>query len=185
MLLATVTLTLILGPFLVRGDSFPLVSYPILKSDCRTFVVCLCGMDDAEDHCECPGEVRFGKEVEEGGTIILFPLFVDPLTKSNWRVKLTLSDTAGPSAGHKLGFNLGLEGQEGVGLDGEAHIEVTDKFAFGGSSLLPLPTLHLLGFRLQSSTSTKFILTNANSTLCQFQFLDSSQFSCKKFNERR
>ena len=108
----------------------PLVSYCITKSDCRTFVVCLCGMDDAEDHCECPGEVRFGKEVEDGGTIILFPLFVDPLTKTNWRVKLTLLDNAGPSPSHKLAFSLGLEGQDGVGLDGEAQIEVNHKLVF-------------------------------------------------------
>ena len=84
-------------------------------------------MDDAEDHCECPGEVRFGKEVEDGGTIILFPLFVDPLTKTNWRVKLTLLGNAGPSPSHKLAFSLGLEGQDGVGLDGEAQIEVNHK----------------------------------------------------------
>ena len=84
-------------------------------------------MDDAEDHCECPGEVRFGKEVEDGGTIILFPLFVDPLTKTSWRVKLTLLDNARPLVSHKLAFSLGLEGQDGVGLDGEAHVEVKDK----------------------------------------------------------
>jgi len=97
--------------------------WPFLSE--RTFVVCLCGMDDAEDHCECPGEVRFGKELEDGGTIILFPLFVDPLTKANWVVNLTLLETAGPSLNHKLGFSLGFESQDGgVVLGGEAHIEV-------------------------------------------------------------
>jgi len=98
-------------------------AWPFLSK--RTFVVCLCGIDDAEHNCECPGEVRFGKNLEEGGTLILFPLFVDPLTKSNWMVKLTLLDTAQPSPSHELGFSLGLEGQDGgVILEGEAHIEV-------------------------------------------------------------
>ena len=85
----------------------------------------MCGMDDPEDHCECPGEVRFGKELEDGGKIILFPLFVDPLTKANWVVNLTLLDTAGPLPCHKLGFSLGFESQDGgVVLGGGAHIEV-------------------------------------------------------------
>ena len=87
--------------------------------------------DDGEDNCECPGEVRFGKEVEDGGTIILFPLFVDPLTKENWVVNLTFLKTAPPSTSHKLGFSLDFESQDGgVVLKGEAHIEVKVKFAF-------------------------------------------------------
>ena len=139
MLPATVTLTLTVGPLLVRGGSPFFLLCLIPTSDCRTFVVCMCGMDDPEDHCECPGEVRFGKELEDGGKIILFPLFVDPLTKANWVVNLTLLDTAGPLPSHKLGFSLGFESQDGgVVLGGEAHIEVLplskkDKFAFGGT----------------------------------------------------
>lgn len=98
-------------------------SWPFLSK--RTFVICLCGIDDAEHNCECPGEVRFGKDLEDGGTIILFPLFVDPLTKSSWRVDLTLLDTARPSPSHSLGFSLGLGSQDGgVVLEGETHIEV-------------------------------------------------------------
>ena len=89
-------------------------------------------MDDGEDSCECLGEVRFEKELEDGGTIILFPLFVDPLTKENWVVNLTLLDTAQPSTSHKLGFSLDFESQDGgVVLEGEAHVEVKVKFAFG------------------------------------------------------
>ena len=58
----------------------------------RTFVICLCGTGDAEDFCDCPGEVRFGKELEDEGMIILFPLFVDPLTQENWKVVLLSYD---------------------------------------------------------------------------------------------
>ena len=57
----------------------------------RTFVICLCGTGDAEDFCDCPGELRFGKELEDEGMIILFPIFVDPLTQENWKVVLLIS----------------------------------------------------------------------------------------------
>ena len=69
--------------------------------------------------------MRFGKELKDGGTIILFPHFVDPLTKAKWVVNLTWLDTAQPSTSHKLGFSLNFESQDdGVVLEGEAHIEV-------------------------------------------------------------
>ena len=61
---------------------------PLQKTFLRTFVICLCGTGDAEDFCDCPGELRFGKELEDEGMIILFPLFVDPLTQENWKVVL-------------------------------------------------------------------------------------------------
>ena len=124
---AAATLALTLGHFSARGEHLPCIVSDPKICFCRTFVICLCGIDDAEHNCECPGEVRFEKNLEEGGTIILFPLFVDPLTKSNWVVKLTLLDTSQPSPSHELGFSLGLEGQDGGAvLEGEAHIEVND-----------------------------------------------------------
>ena len=92
-----------------------------LTSDPRTFVVCLCEMDDAEDQCECPGEVRFGKDPEDGGMIILHPFFIDPLTKDNWIVKLDL-DTDEQS--QQLRFRLSFVNQNSVVLDGVAHVEV-------------------------------------------------------------
>ena len=65
---------------------------PLQKTFLRTFVICLCGTGDAEDFCDCPGELRFGKELEDEGMIILFPLFVDPLTQENWKVVLLSFD---------------------------------------------------------------------------------------------
>lgn len=93
-------------------------TWPFLRE--RTFVICLCGTGDAEDFCDCPGEVRFGKELEDEGMIILFPLFVDPLTQENWKVVLSFESDQNEG----LCFRLSLPGKHGVVLDGEARVEV-------------------------------------------------------------
>jgi len=93
-------------------------TWPFLRE--RTFVICLCGTGDAEDFCDCPGEVRFGKELEDEGMIILFPLFVDPLTQENWKVVLSFESDQNEG----LCFRLSLPGKRGVVLDGEARVEV-------------------------------------------------------------
>ena len=73
-------------------QNLPLHLPPFYKTFPRTFVICLCGTGDAEDFCDCPGELRFGKELEDEGMIILFPIFVDPLTQENWKVVLLISN---------------------------------------------------------------------------------------------
>lgn len=93
-------------------------TWPFLRE--RTFVICLCGTGDAEDFCDCPGELRFGKELEDEGMIILFPIFVDPLTQENWKVVLSFDSYQNEG----LCFRLSLPGKRGVVLDGEARVEV-------------------------------------------------------------